>query len=88
MAIPASFAAAISASRSKRSVRCASIASAVAPQAFIVAMVGSPTTGTSKRMSCLGLLTFTTTKDLPAAMRAARAIVSSVPSIASTATHA
>src|ERR1700756_2743257 len=88
IAIPAWLAAAISAWRSKSRVRSASIASAVAPEAFMVAMVGSPTTGTSKRMSCFGLLTLTTTNGLPAAMRAAREMVSSVPSMASTATHA
>src|SRR5215475_95191 len=88
MAIPAWLANSISCSRSKKSVRPASTASAVAPQARICWMVGSPTTGTSNRMSCLGLLTFTTTSCFPTASRAARAIVSSVPSIASTATHA
>src|SRR5579883_3511739 len=51
-------------------------------------MVGKPTTGTSKRISCFGLLTLTTTRGLPPAIRAARARASSVPSMASTATHA
>src|ERR1051325_9112326 len=85
---PAWLANSISFSRSKKSVRPASTASAVAPQARIRWMVGKPTTGTSKRMSCFGLLTFTTTSRLPEASRAARSIVSSVPSIASTATQA
>src|SRR6267154_346126 len=88
MAIPTWLANSMSFSRSKKTVRPASTASAVAPQARICWMVGNPTTGTSKRMSCFGLLTFTTTSVFPLASRAARAIVSSVPSIASTATHA
>ena len=58
---------AISAARSKRSVRPASSVSTVAPARFIVSTVGNPTTGTSKRMSCLGLLTFTTTSGFPCA---------------------
>ena len=51
----------ISASRSKSSVRPASIASAVAFERRITSTVFRPTTGTSKRMSWRGLLTFTTT---------------------------
>src|SRR5712664_3013675 len=86
--IPAASARSISFSRSKSKVRPASTARAVAPAVFICSTVGKPTTGTSKRMSCPGLLTFTTTIGFPPAIRAARAIVSSVPSIASTATHA
>src|SRR5713226_9567410 len=88
IAIPAPSADSISFVRSKRSVRPASTARAVAPAAFICSMVGKPTTGTSKRISWPGLLTFTTTSDLPPVIRAARAMVSSVPSIASSATQA
>ena len=48
--------------------------SAVAPAARIAAMVGTPTTGTSKRMSCFGLATLTTTAPAPASWPA-RAMV-------------
>ena len=51
------------------------------------AIVGTPTTGTSKRMSCFGFATLTTTAPAPASWPA-RAMVASVPSIASTATTA
>src|SRR6266700_1863991 len=88
IAIPAASADSISFARSKRSVRPASTARAVAPEPLICSMVGKPTTGTSKRISCPGLLTFTTTSGLPPVIRAARAMVSSVPSIASTAMQA
>ena len=54
----------------------------------ITSIVFMPITGTSKRMSCCGLLTFTTTSRWPPVMRAARSMVSSVPSIASMATQA
>ena len=46
-----------------------------------------PTTGTSNRMSCFGLATFTIRTPGPA-RSPARPITSSVPSIASTATTA
>src|SRR5713101_1719707 len=88
MAIPAASANSISFMRSNSKVRPASTARAVACAFFMCSMVGRPITGTSKRMSCPGLLTFTTTSGLPPAIRAARAMVSSVPSMASTATHA
>src|SRR5467141_857937 len=88
IAIPASFASSINFVRSNSKVRPASTTKAVACAFFMCSMVGRPITGTSKRMSCPGLLTFTTTSGFPAAIRAARAMVSSVPSIASTATHA
>src|SRR5208283_5833517 len=70
MAIPAASASSISLERSKSSVRAASMANAVAPVRFMVSTVGSPTTGTSKRISCPGLLTFTTTIGRPFANRA------------------
>jgi hypothetical protein len=54
----------------------------------ITSMVRRPMTGTSKRMSWRGLLTFTTTRRWPPVMRAARSMVSSVPSMASIATQA
>src|ERR1700722_7667077 len=88
MAISAASANSINFCRSNNKVRPASTARAVARELFICSMVGKPTTGTSKRMSCRGLLTFTTTKGFPAAIRAARAMASSVPSMASTATQA
>src|SRR6266481_792614 len=88
IAMPAASANSISFVRSNSKVRPASTARAVACAFFMCSMVGRPMTGTSKRMSCPGLLTFTTTSGLPTAMRAARAMVSSVPSMASTATHA
>ena len=88
MAMPASSAAATSAAGpSISSVLPASTDSAVAPAARIAAMVGTPTTGTSKRMSCFGFATLTTTAPAPASWPA-RAMVASVPSIASTATTA
>ena len=59
----------------------------VAPARAIAWIVGTPTTGTSKRMSCFGLATFTTRTPGPA-RSPARAITASVPSIASTATTA
>src|ERR1019366_7334995 len=79
IAIPASSAARIKASRSKSSVRPASIPRAVAFERRMTSIVFIPITGTSNRMSCRGLLTFTTTTRCPPAMRAARSIVSSVP---------
>src|SRR5438094_4766301 len=88
IAIPAPSASSISFARSKSSVRPASTARAVAPAPLICSMVGNPTTGTSKRISCSGLLTLITTRGFPSVMRAARAMVLSVPSIASTATQA
>jgi hypothetical protein len=68
-------------------VREASIASTRAPASRIASRVPGPTTGTSKRMSCFGFDTLTTVVPGPA-MRPARRIVSSVPSIASSATAA
>src|SRR5580700_2260839 len=61
IAIPAASAARISSSRSNKRVRPASIASAVAFDRRITSIVFIPTTGTSNRISCAGLLTFTTT---------------------------
>src|SRR6266478_7667163 len=82
MAIPAASANSINFVRSNTRVRPASTARAVACAFFMSSMVGRPMTGTSKRISCPGLLTFTTTSGLPSAIRAARAMVSSVPSTA------
>ena len=48
------------ASLSSSRQRPASSARQVAPACFIVSIVCSPTTGTSKRMSWFGLATFTT----------------------------
>ncbi len=81
MAIPATSAAAINFVRSNNKVCPASMAKAVAPALFICSTVGRPTTGTSKRISCPGLLTFTTTSGFPLARRAARAMVSSLANV-------
>src|ERR1039458_10020701 len=62
MAIPASLARLSRASRSKRSVRAASIERQLAPARIIVSTVEIPITGTSKRMSWLGLATLTTVR--------------------------
>src|ERR1700683_1790408 len=70
IAIPASSAARISSSRSNKRVRPASIARAVAFERLMTSIVFSPTTGTSKRISCAGLLTFTTTSLWPLGIRA------------------
>src|SRR5258708_5510823 len=88
IAMPAASAASMTRARSNSRVRPASMASAETRHRCITSTVCKPTTGTSNRMSCLGLLTFTTTSVPPSAMRAARSIVSSVPSMASTATQA
>src|SRR2546426_3116662 len=88
IAMPAALAVSIRLVRSNSRVLCASMASAVAADFIIIWTVERPTTGTSKRMSCLGLLTFTTTSGAPPAMRPARSMVSSVPSMASIATQA
>src|SRR6266436_1511289 len=88
MAISAASANSISFVRSNSRVRPASTTKAVAFAFFMCSMVGRPITGTSKRMSCPALLTFTTTSGFSTAIRAARAMVSSVPSMASTATQA
>src|SRR5580693_53640 len=88
IAIPAASAAPMTRARSNSSVRPASIPSAVTRQRCITSTVLRPTTGTSNRMSCRGLLTLTTTSEPPSAIRAARSMVSSVPSMASTATQA
>src|SRR3974390_489608 len=73
IAIPAASATSNSFARSNSSVRSASTLRAVAPACFIASTVGRPTTGTSNRMSCFGLLTLTTTRGFPPAKRAARA---------------
>src|SRR5258706_3276002 len=88
IAMPAASAASMTRARSNSRVRPASMASAETRHRCITSTVCRPTTGTSNRMSCLGLLTFTTMSVPPSAMRAARSIVSSVPSMASTATQA
>src|SRR5579862_3153951 len=88
IAIPAASADSITRARSNSSVRPASIPRAVTRQRCITSTVLRPTTGTSNLMSCRGLLTFTTTREAPSTMRAARSMVSSVPSMASTATQA
>ena len=85
--MPAASAAWTNASPSRTSVLPASIDSASAPAARIAAIVATPTTGTSKRMSCAGFATLTTRVPAPASAPA-RAIAASVPSIASTATTA
>ena len=85
--MPAASAASKNAAPSTTSVFPASIEIAVAPAAFISAIVATPTTGTSKRMSCFGLATFTIRVPGPA-ISPARRITTSVPSIASTATTA
>src|ERR1700687_558350 len=69
MEIPAASANSISFVRSNSKVRPASTARAVACDFFICSMVGRPITGTSKRMSCPGLLTFTTTSGLSLEIR-------------------
>ena len=86
-AIPAASAASKNFWPSITSVLPASIDSAVAPAAFITRIVATPTTGTSKRMSCFGLATLTIRVPAPA-ISPARRITTSVPSIASTATTA
>ena len=58
--MPASLAARTNASPSRISVLPASIDSASAPAACIASIVATPTTGTSKRMSCVGFATLTT----------------------------
>src|SRR5258705_4482296 len=88
IAMPAASAASMTRARSNSRVRPASMASAETRHRCITSTVCRPTTGTSNRMSCLGLLTFTTTSVPPSAIRAARSIVSSVPSMASTAPQA
>src|SRR5579883_91097 len=99
IAIPAALARETIVSLSKTSVRPASIARHVAPARFMVSIVFKPTTGTSKRMSCFGFATFTTVRlrssveaspssSSDRIMAPARSIAASVPSIASTATHA
>src|SRR5271157_5367638 len=60
IAIAASSAARINSSRSNSNVCPASIAKAVAFDRLITSIVFRPTTGTSNRISCSGLLTFTT----------------------------
>src|SRR5262249_4747748 len=60
-AIPAASAASISRARSRSSVRPASTASAVARTAAMSRTVSTPIAGTSKRRSCPGLATLTTT---------------------------
>ena len=85
--MPASCAAARNARPSRMSVLPASIDRASAPAACIARIVATPTTGTSKRMSCEGFATFTTRVPGPASAPA-RSIATSVPSIASTATTA
>ena len=75
------------ASPSSTSVLPASIDSADAPATRIAWIVATPITGTSNRMSCFGLATLTMRTPGPARCPA-RAITSSVPSIASTATTA
>ena len=70
-----------------RRVRPASTARTREPASRMATSVPAPTTGTSKRMSWRGFDTLTTVVPGPA-MRPARRIVSSVPSIASSATAA
>src|SRR5678815_2073897 len=74
-------------SRSKIRVLPAVTERQVAPAEIIVSIVGTPTTGTSNRISWSGLATLTTV-NFPFANSPARRIVASVPSIASIATHA
>src|SRR5581483_1010574 len=88
MAIPDSSASRISRSRSKSKVLPASIARTVAFELRMASIVLGPTTGTSNLMSCRGLLTLTTTSLRPLLSVAARSMVASVPSMASTATQA
>ena len=64
--MPASFADAKNASRSKISVLPASIDSTFAPAMRIAWIVASPTIGTSNRMSCFGFATLTMVTPSPA----------------------
>src|SRR5215471_8103673 len=64
--IPASFAAAMIASPSIISALPASTDSALAPATRIAVIVATPTTGTSKRMTCFGLATLITRTPGPA----------------------
>src|ERR1700675_5000878 len=95
--IAAPFAATMIFSPSNSRLFPASSARQVAPADCITSMVFNPITGTSNRMSWLGLATFTTVRSrlsVEASPRSerkinpARSIVASVPSMASTATHA
>src|SRR5258708_17431170 len=86
--MPLAFAASSISSRSSNRVRPASTASAVVPVSFITSIVALPATGTSNNRCPRRLDTFTRRSGLPFTSEAARRSMASVPSIASTATHA